>query len=206
MRTKHALSLLAVLLLFVSAALAQTRTLPSGTEIKVRTDTAIPAKPAVGATYAATVSQDVTDSSGAIAIPKNARASLVATASPDNKDTVLDLRSVTMEGRRYNIVSAASAGQSSSGSGIGVNKRTGKYVGGGAAIGAVLGALMGGGKGAAIGALVGGAGGAGAQVLTGKKKGLPAETELTYKTAENLQLRPVKATSGTGLKKRPAGQ
>jgi len=55
------------------------------------------------------------------------------------------------------------------------------------------GALLGGGKGAAIGALVGGAGGAGAQVNRGRKKEIPAETELTFKLAEDLQLRPMKS-------------
>jgi hypothetical protein len=63
-----------------------------------------------------------------------------------------------------------------------------------------LGALLGGGKGAAIGALVGGAGGAGAQVYTGKKKEIPAETELNYKLAQPLQLRPLAARSNTGVR------
>jgi hypothetical protein len=62
---------------------------------------------------------------------------------------------------------------------------------------------LGGGKGAAIGALAGGAAGGGAQVLTGKKKGIPAETALTYKLAEPLTLRAVASRSTGGLKKRP---
>ena len=72
--------------------------------------------------------------------------------------------------------------------GLGVNSRTGKYVGGGAAIGAVMGALLGGGKGA-VGARVGGARGAGTQVYTGRKKEVPAETELSFKLAQN-RIRP----------------
>ena len=46
----------ALLFLGVAAFAQLTRTLPEGTEIKVRTDTAIAAKPAAGATYTATVS------------------------------------------------------------------------------------------------------------------------------------------------------
>ena len=69
-----------------------------------------------------------------------------------------------------------SKSKSSAPGGLGANKRTGKYVGGGAAIGAVLGAILGGGKGAAVGAILGGAGGAGAQVYTDKNKEIPAET------------------------------
>lgn len=192
MRKRH---LLAVLLLCVTwcGAYAQQRSriLPEGSEIKVRTDTAIPAKPPSGATYTASISNDVLDKSGAVAIPRNARAQLVAAPSSDGKDTVLDLRSVTIDGKRYLVTTAASSGSGTSG--LGMNKTTGKYVGGGAAVGAVLGALLGGGKGAAIGALVGGAGGAGAQVFRGKKKELPAETELTFKTAQELQLRAARA-------------
>lgn len=178
-------------LLTVSAASAQqTNILPSGTEIKVRTDTSIPAKPADNARYAATVSKDVTDSSGNIIIPHGSRARLVAIPSSDGKDTTLDLRSVTINGKSYLM---QAAGQSSGGApgGLGANKRTGIYVGGGAAVGAILGALLGGGKGAAIGAVVGGAGGAGTQVLTGKKKDIPAETELSYKLATEVQLTPI---------------
>jgi hypothetical protein len=48
---------------------------------------------------------------------------------------------------------------------------------------------------------VGGAGGAGAQVYTGKKKEIPAETELSFKLAQDLQMRPV-GTATRGLKRR----
>lgn len=185
------------------AAMAQTHVLPQGSEIKVRTDTAIPAKPTSGTAFAASVADDVKDNTGQVVIPKGSRAQLVAEPTQDGKDTALDLRSVSVNGRRYALESPGSA--KSGGSGLGANKRTAKYVGGGAAVGAVLGALMGGGKGAAIGALVGGAGGAGAQVWRGKKNGLPAETELSYKTAQDLQMRPVAARK-PGLKKRTASE
>jgi hypothetical protein len=181
---------LLVLLIAASAAAQQGQTLPSGTEIKVRTDTAIPAKPAANAHYTASVSQDVKDGSGNVLIPRGSRARLVAIPSEDGKDTTLDLRTVNVNGKSY-LLQAPGQGGSSTPGGLGVNKRTGKYVGGGAAVGAVLGALLGGGKGAAIGALVGGAGGAGAQVLTGKKKELPAETELSYKLAQDLTMTPI---------------
>jgi hypothetical protein len=173
-----------------SVGFAQTSSnvIPSGTEVKVRTDTEIPAKPAANARYTATISNDVMGSNGNVLIPRNSRATLVAIPTNDGKDTTLDLQSVSVNGRRYTL---AVNGNGSTGSkdGLGANKRTGKYVGGGAAVGAVLGALMGGGKGAAIGAVLGGAGGAGAQVLTGRKKAIPAETELSYKLAQELVMR-----------------
>ncbi len=200
---KPKVSLPIILCVLACAAFGQSRVIPQGTDIKVRTDTAIPAKPASGQVYSGDVSADVMNKSGAVAIPRGSRATLVATPSSDGKDMVLDLRSVTVNGRRY-MLSTSGSNQGSSSSGLGANKRTAKYVGGGAAVGAVLGALLGGGKGAAIGAMVGGAGGAGTQVLTGKKKGLPAETELNYKTAEDLYMRP--SASSSGLQKRSASE
>ena len=108
---------------------------------------------------------------------RGSRATLVAEPTRNGKNAALDLQSVTVDGKSYALVSA---GGKTSGTGTrGANKRTAKYVGGGVVVGTVLGALLGGGKGAVIGALAGGAAGGGAQVLTGKKKGIPAETALT---------------------------
>ena len=203
MRKIHFLGIF--LLLTSLGAWAQTRTLTEGTQIRVRTDTAIPANPSAGASYTATVSDDVADASGAVAIPRGSRATLVAEPTNNGKDTVLDLRTVTARGTSYDL-EAAGGGNSEGAGGLGANKRTAKYVGGGAVIGTVLGALLGGGKGAAIGAIAGGAAGAGTEVYTGKKKGLPAETQLTYKLAQPLSLRPVGGPSSTGLENRPPQQ
>ncbi len=192
--------LLLVVLLVSLGAWAQTRTLGEGTEIKVRTDTPIPAHPNAGARYTATVSDDVPDASGGVAIPRGSRATLVAESTNNGKDTALDLRTVSVGSASYSLTAAG--GKSTGTGSLGANKRTAKYVGGGAVVGTVLGALLGGGKGAAIGALAGGAAGAGAQVYTGKSKGLPAETALTYKLAQPLTLRPVAARSRGGLQKR----
>jgi hypothetical protein len=185
-------------LLFATAAIllassAWAQTLPKDTEIKVRTDTAIPAKPEANSHYTGSISNDVTDSSGNVVIPRGSRAQLVAI--PSGNDTTLDLRSVNVNGKHYLLTAQD---KSSSPEGLGANKRTAKYVGGGAAVGAVLGALLGGGKGAAIGALVGGAGGAGAEVYTGRKKEIPAETELKYKLAQDLEMQPASRTNAEG--------
>jgi hypothetical protein len=60
-------------------------------------------------------------------------------------------------------------------------EQTAKVVGGAAAVGAIIGAIAGGGKGAAIGAGAGGAAGAGAQAITkGQKVKIPSETRLTF--------------------------
>jgi hypothetical protein len=194
---KRNLLLATFFVLFAAAMVwAQTgQSLPSGTEIKVTTDAAIPAKPAADSRFSASVAQDVKDASGNVVIPRGSRARLVAVPSNDGKDTNLDLRSVNVNGQSF-LIEAAGADKGAPG-GLGANKRTGIYVGGGAAVGAILGALLGGGKGAAIGAVLGGAGGAGTQVLTGKNKELPAETQLTYKLAQPVQLTPVSRGGGT---------
>jgi len=61
-------------------------------------------------------------------------------------------------------------------------KRTAGMVGGGAAIGAAIGAIAGGGKGAAIGAGVGAATGGGVQAATkGKQIQIPSETKIDFR-------------------------
>jgi hypothetical protein len=135
--------LLATLLMLATTLTvsAQQSTIPSGTEIKVRTDSVIPAQPPADAHYTATVSKDVTDSSGAVLIPHGSRAELVAMPTDNGKDTTLDLRSVTINGKSYLLEASGGSGSDAPG-GLGANKRTGKYVGGGAAVGAVLGAFV----------------------------------------------------------------
>jgi hypothetical protein len=62
---------------------------------------------------------------------------------------VLDVDSLTIGGRRYQVSTADLAEKG--GQGIGANQQAAVMVGGGAAIGSIIGAIMGGGKGAAIG-------------------------------------------------------
>jgi hypothetical protein len=174
-------------LFFTSLAVAQS-TIPSGTEIKVLTDTAIDIKAPSSHTYPATVREDVLDANGNIAIPRNARAQLVAERTGDN-ELSLAVHSVNVNGRNY-IISTSSTNKSAQKEGLGKNKRTAMWVGGGALAGTIIGAIAGGGKGAAIGALAGGAAGAGGQVLTrGKEINIPAETELKFKLAQDVALR-----------------
>src|SRR5438132_2094027 len=88
---------LTMLLAFgVSMSWAQgTSTVPSGAKIKVRTDQAIKATTAnAGHTYSATVSDDVTDSSGNVVIPRGSPATLAVIAT-DKDNVTLDLNSVT---------------------------------------------------------------------------------------------------------------
>jgi hypothetical protein len=163
----------------------------SGAEVKVRTDQSIEANSsAIGHTYPVTVSEDVKDQSGNVAIPKGSPAEVAVTKGPSKDEVTLGLHSVTVNGQQY-VLSSSSQTKKTAKSGIGMNKRTGEYVGGGALAGTLIGAIAGGGKGAAIGALAGGAAGAGAQVLTrGKQVKVPAETVLRFKLNQDLQIAP----------------
>jgi hypothetical protein len=178
------------LALFVGTVFAQTNVVPAGTEVRVRTDQAIQTNaPSTDRFYGATVSQDVMDASGNVAIPKGSPAELAVRRGADEKEVVLDLQSVSVNGRRYNL-DVATDTRSGGKEGIGKNKRTGEYVGGGALAGTLIGAIAGGGKGAAIGAIAGGAAGAGAQTITrGSQVSIPAETELQFRLTNPVSLR-----------------
>src|SRR5207253_1935837 len=133
----------------------------------------------------ATIVRDVMDPSGAILIPHGARAQLIM-QSDGRGGHFLDLDSVQVRGRQYRVdTSNVNVSQ-----GVGANRRTAEYVGGGAVLGTLLGAVAGGGKGAAIGALAGAAAGGGAQVLTrGHEVRVPAETVLNFRLEQPLALR-----------------
>jgi len=72
----------------------------------------------------------------------------------------------------------------------GKGKRTAAMVGGGAGLGALIGGLAGGGKGAAIGAVAGaGAGTAGTAYTGNKEIVLPAETAVSFKLVQPLEIK-----------------
>ena len=96
----------------------------------------------------------------------------------------LELSSIVFQGRTYNV---ASSDVKQSGASRG--KRTAETIGGGAALGALIGAVAGGGKGAAIGAAVGGGAGTGVQVFTkGQQVKIPSETRLDFTLQQPLEI------------------
>jgi hypothetical protein len=171
-----------------------TTTIPSGTQISVRTNEAIDSKTvSIGQTFSAQLESEILDNNGSVRIPKGSDVELVirnASGDPNksSSDLVLDLAALTVNGTRY-MVSTDDLVEQGSGQGVGANKRTAVMVGGGAAIGSVIGAIVGGGKGAAIGAAVGAGAGVGAEVLTkGKQVKVPSETILQFRLDQDLRL------------------
>lgn len=173
-----------------------TVSLPAGTDISVMTDENIDSQSASeGQLYPAEVAQDVVDSAGIVVIPKGSQAQLtIRSVNSSNgvtgsNDLALGLDSVRVGNNTYRV--STEDVQQSGNAGIGKNKRTGEYVGGGAVLGTLIGAIAGGGKGAAIGAIAGAGAGAGAQVLTkGKAVKVPAETTLHFQLDQPLHMRP----------------
>ena len=200
-------------LLFAFGAFAQDSSMvPAGTEVHVRVDQDINAKTGnvtPGATFPGTISRDVVGANGNVIIPRGAPAQLAVVSTGDNNNNLtLDLRSVDINGRHYRLdTSDTSAAGSSKNGGLGANKRTGEYVGGGALAGTLIGALAGGGKGAAIGAILGAGAGAGTQVLTkGKELNVPAETELNFRLDRPVRMSAYEGYQGHGRQLPPPDQ
>jgi hypothetical protein len=170
------------------AGWSRTSTLAAGTEILVRTIDLIDVrKPDPRQHFLASIDKDVFDSDRHLAIPRGSLAHMIA-HDVGNGEIAIDLRSVSVNGKRYILNSTNITGVHTR-DGLGANKRTGAFVGGTALLGTVLGAIAGGGRGAAIGALAGGAAGAGAEVLTrGPKLHIPSETVLSFRLDQPVYL------------------
>jgi len=171
------------------------RTIPAGRTLEVRNDSTINSQTAApGQTDSAVVARDVTDETGAVAIPRGSSATLMIREANDQgkvqgrSELVLDVGSVTIENKTYLLETSDVVAKGKPG--VGKNKRTGAFVGGGAAFGGIIGAIAGGGKGAAIGALSGAAAGGTVQAVTrGHAVRVPAETVLSFRLEEPIQIR-----------------
>jgi hypothetical protein len=170
---------------------ASAMVVPAGAHIMVRLGQAVGSKISTsGQTFAATVAQPV-EVNGKAVIPSGAEASgIVAEAVPLGRfkggaRLRLALETITVGGNTYRVQTAAIT-QAAKGKG----KRTAVAVGGGAGLGAIIGGLAGGGKGAAIGAAAGaGAGTAGAAFTGNKNIVLPAESALSFKLLQPLEIK-----------------
>lgn len=102
----------------------------------------------------------------------------------------LRLTSLSFNGQSYALRSSTWSRATSA-----RGKRTAIAVGGGAGLGAIVGALAGGGKGAAIGGLVGAGTGTAVQGLTHAPEViLPAETRLAFRLERSVRVQPAGAT------------
>ncbi len=163
----------------------------AGTVLEVTVDQSISSKTNnPGDQFDASIASPVTVN-GRDVIPVGAKCSGTVTSAKSagrfkgGAELAVALSSITVHGATYPI---QTTGFEEAGKGRG--KRTAVGAGGGAAVGAIIGAIAGGGKGAAIGAAAGaGAGTAGAALTGNRDITIPAETRLSFKLAQPLELR-----------------
>jgi BON domain len=167
-------------------------TIPDGTQISVRLIDPLSSETnQVGDHFKATLNHSILVN-GEVAIPAGADVegrvtdAKAATHFSGGSALAVELTNVAMGGKSYEMRTQEYRKQ-----GTARGKNTAEKVGGGAAVGAIIGAIAGGGKGAAIGATVGGAAGGGAQAVTrGEKINLPSETVLNFQLTAPLTVTP----------------
>jgi len=164
---------------------------PAGTVITVRLGQDLGSKISQpGQTFAATVATPV-QIDGKDVIPSDATASgTVVDAKPLGRfkgGAVLQVKLVSINVKGSDRpIETSSVIRTEKGKG----KRTAVVAGGGAGLGALIGGLAGGGKGAAIGALAGGGAGTAGAAFTGNKDiVLPAESALSFKLEQPLEIK-----------------
>lgn len=160
-----------------------------GTEITIRMIDSIDSERAKeGDQFHASLEDPITVG-GEVIVPKGADAVVRLVAEKESgkftgkTELTVELVSLTIKGKPV-AMNTTSVSQASKSRG----SRTAKQAAAVGAVGAIIGAIAGGGKGAAIGAGAGAAAGAGAQIfMKGQRVLIPTETELTFTTQAAVQ-------------------
>lgn len=158
-------------------------TVPKGMALIVRTTTEIDTeRNRVGDPFEAILDEDLLSGTQTVANRGSLLKGKIAYAKESGKLTgqsqlVLELTDMVANGKTYPLRSSDYTEMGAS-----RGNRTAATVGGTAALGAIIGAIAGGGKGAAIGGVSGAAVGTGVQVITrGEVLRIPAETVLEFR-------------------------
>jgi len=167
-------------------------TIPQGTPIKIRTDSALSTKTATsGETFTATLTAPLVVDGKEVA-PAGARVQGKVVNS-DEGGRVKGVASISVRltsihvGNRDVAITTGTIGRQARTT----KKKDAVKVGIGAGIGAAIGAIAGGGQGAAIGAGAGGAAGTGVVLAThGEPAVIPAESPLTFKLTTPVTVDP----------------
>ncbi len=164
--------------------------IPAGTQITIRMIDDVDSQAAkVGQTFQAEVDDPVMVQ-GRTVVPRGATVitKLVDVQDPNKLSgggqLTLDLASLTINGKTVDVSTEAvtQTGESRT-------RDSAKVIGGTAALGAIIGAIAGGGKGAAIGAVSGAGAGTAIQVVTqGPRVRVPSETRLTFTLQQPVRI------------------
>lgn len=183
----------------------QTVTAPSGKAIPVRiTESLSSATSQAGETFTGVVTRPVV-SDGFVLIPAGSAVSGRVVAAKDathfkgSSLLSIQLTSVRRHGTAIPISTTAYSVQ-----GTARGKNSAIKIGGGAAAGALLGGLLGGGKGAAIGTLAGGGAGTAYQGLTrGQQVSIPSESVVTFRLAAPFSVKTSQKAADTDAETNP---
>lgn len=174
--------------------------IPEGTPIIIRMIDSIDSdKNKSGDTFRASLDEPITVGDKVV-VPKNAdiegRVVEVQSAGhfKGRSDIGLELMKLTVNGESYELNTDQFSRQGAS-----RGTRTAETIGGGAALGAVIGAIAGHGKGAAIGAAAGAGAGTAVQAMTkGQQVHIPSETQMTFHLKVPLTVVPSSRSQRTG--------
>lgn len=162
--------------------------IPAGTAFSVTLSTSLDSgKNNAGDKFTGNISEDVVVGGKTVLAKGTAVEGKVVSAEGAGKvkgvgKMSLTLTEATVNGKAVALNTKTHSAQAESSKG-----RDAALIGGGAGVGAAIGAIAGGGKGAAIGAAVGGGGGTAAVLATkGKDVEYPAETKLTFTLEEEV--------------------
>lgn len=169
---------LIVALMLAASAVAQT--IPAGQRISVRVASELNSgKVSTGQSFDGTLTRDIVVHGKTVAKAGDNVQGKVTYVKPSGRlhaPGELTLRLTSVNGIPVRTSAVSRKGGSHT-------KSNATKIGGGAAAGAVIGGLLGGGKGALIGAGAGGAAGTGVAAATGKKEAvIPAESMLSFTT------------------------
>jgi hypothetical protein len=177
-------SLKIAFLVTLLALAASAQTIPAGTRLTVRVGSEISSGTAkAGDRFEATLARPLVVNGKTLARTGAPVRGKVTSAKSSGRLHAPGELTLRLTGVQVNARMVPVATSSYSAKGKGHTKSNATKIGGGAAAGALIGGLVGGGKGAGIGALAGGGAGTGLAVATGKEEAVvPAEAALTFTT------------------------
>jgi len=180
-----------IVLLLTLGMLASAETIPAGTHITVRTDSQINSKTArAGQSFNANLARDLVVNGTTLAkagTPAKGKVTYVKSSGRLHApgEITMRLTSVEIGGKMVPVSTSGFHAKGKSHTKSNVTK-----IGGGAAAGALIGGLAGGGKGALIGTAAGAGAGTGLAAATGKEEAVVhAETVITFTTTANASVK-----------------
>jgi hypothetical protein len=208
-RKYHASAFLFLLMAVV--AVAQQRpelngnpgTIPSGTVLNVRViDTLSSETSQTGDVFHGTLQDDI-EANGKLIFPRGSDVTgRVTSVTPSGRLSTSGVLELSLTAINANNVGAQIVTEPLKVQGESHTKSNTTKIGAGAAAGAIIGAIAGGGKGAAIGTVVGGAAGTGAAAATGKREAkVEPESLLSWTTSVNVlasKIKPGTKVNGEG--------